>query len=222
MGDVAILERPLYGFAQVDELLSLVTGTARRWIDGYSRGKRIYPPVVRPESTGNESVTWGEFVETSLLSQYRDVGVPLQRLRPVVQILRQELGVPYPLAHARPWVERRDLVLHVQQLVGLDTELELAYAPRTGQVLLTDRAEAFFQRVQWNGDEAGAFIAAEGSRVILDPLRSFGAPTVDGIRTDVIAELVSAGEAVEWVARVYGLPTQLVDEAIDFERRRAA
>ena len=30
-----------------------------------------YPPVVREEPTGDEAVTWGEFVETRLLSEYQ-------------------------------------------------------------------------------------------------------------------------------------------------------
>lgn len=38
MGDVInLLDRRLYTFAQVDDLLSLSPSTAQRWIDGYSR-----------------------------------------------------------------------------------------------------------------------------------------------------------------------------------------
>src|SRR5437762_918632 len=122
------LDRPLYSGAQVDDLLGLAPGTARRWIDGYVRDGRPYPPVVRPRTTGNDLVTWGEFIETGLLAQYRDLNVPLQRLRPVVQTLRKELGVAYPLAHARPWVNQRDLVLEAQELAGVEPELRLVYA----------------------------------------------------------------------------------------------
>ena len=35
---IDLLERPLYGLGQVDRILGLRGGTARRWIDGYSRG----------------------------------------------------------------------------------------------------------------------------------------------------------------------------------------
>lgn len=40
-----LLARPVYGVAQVDWLLRLTAGTARRWIDGYSRGTKTVPPV---------------------------------------------------------------------------------------------------------------------------------------------------------------------------------
>lgn len=59
---VSLLDGPVYGFGQVDRILGLTSGTARRWIDGYKRGGREFAPVVRPSGTGEESVTWGEFV----------------------------------------------------------------------------------------------------------------------------------------------------------------
>ena len=40
-----------------------------------------YAPVIRPEPTGDDLVTWGEFVELGYLREYRRKGVPLQRLR---------------------------------------------------------------------------------------------------------------------------------------------
>lgn len=76
MGEIIdVVERPVYGMAQVDRLLGTRPGTARRWIDGYERGGRRYEPVVRLTSTGNDIVTWGEFVEARLLAHYRDKGV---------------------------------------------------------------------------------------------------------------------------------------------------
>ena len=43
MGDVInLLDRRLYTFAQVDDLLSLSPSTAQRWIDGYSRQGKDY------------------------------------------------------------------------------------------------------------------------------------------------------------------------------------
>ena len=221
MRDLTTLERPLYGFAQVDDLLGLRSGTARRWIDGYERSARSYPPVIRPEPSGAEAVTWGEFVETSLLARYRGAGVPMQRLRPVVQMLREQLGVAYPLAHARPWVAERELVVDVQRIVELEPALFLVVVPRTGQLAIAPRADDFVARVEWEDDIAGVYrIYSRSSPVMVDPLRSFGAPTVSGIRTDVLAELVEAGEPRDDVAMVYELQRGEVDAAVEFERAR--
>jgi len=41
---VSMPARPVYTYAEVDRLLPLTTGTAKRWIDGYERAGRAYDP----------------------------------------------------------------------------------------------------------------------------------------------------------------------------------
>ncbi len=134
---IHLLDRPTYGLAQIDKLLGLPGGTARRWIDGYRRAGKPYPPVIRERATGVEIATWGEFVETRLLAEYRDAGVPLLHLRPVVEILREELCTQYPLAVAQTWlsVEGREIVRRAQEVASLDSPLVLVEVA-TGQSLL--------------------------------------------------------------------------------------
>jgi hypothetical protein len=48
-------------------------------------------------------VTWGEFVETRLLSEVRS-SVPVIKLRPLVEWLRERVDRDYPLAYARPFL----------------------------------------------------------------------------------------------------------------------
>jgi len=70
---ISLLHRPIYTYSQVDRLLGLTSGTARRWINGYRRGRRIYEPIIRPESRNTTWVTWGEYVEARLLANWRDL-----------------------------------------------------------------------------------------------------------------------------------------------------
>lgn len=229
MGDVVdLLSRPVYGLGQVDRILGLRGGTARRWIDGYRRGAKQYPPVVRERPTGEETVTWGEFVETRLLAQYRDAGVPLVRMRPAVDALREELQTPYPLASARTWldVRGRELVRQVQEQVKLERALSLVVV-RTGQRVLdwAPPAEGFRQSVEWtDGEDAQPRLlrpAADLQDVAIDPLRGFGEPVVRNVRTEVIGELFRAGESADSMAELYALPRPTVDQALRYEFRRA-
>lgn len=229
MADVIhLLDRPVYGLTQVDRLLGLHTGTARRWIDGYRRGGKTYPPVIRPESTGEEVATWGEFVETRLLSEYRDAGVPLLRMRPAIEALREELGTAYPLASSRTWlaVQGRELVRKVQEDVGLHKQLALVVV-RSGQKLLWSKpAWDFSQSVEWTTNleeqEPRLLRPMQDIRdVVVDPLRGFGEPVVRGVRTEVIVELFRAGDTPEMIAELYELPRAQVDAAVRYELRRA-
>ncbi len=222
------LERPVYGFPQVDDVLGLRGGTAKRWIDGYERRGREYPPVVREQRLDNALVTWGEFVETRLLAAYRDAGVPMLRMRPVVEGLRQRFGVRYPLATIRPYLdEDLRLVYEVQEEAQLEHSMRLVVEAASGQYVLAPDVRRF-RKVAVFEDIEGANVIARfrplgaDRQVVIDPVRRFGSAVVRSTPTDVIAELVRAGEPVEWVAEQYDLTLEQVLDALEYERRQAA
>jgi uncharacterized protein (DUF433 family) len=223
MRGISILDRRIYAMSDVDLYLGLPSGTARRWIDGYRRGQHVYPPVIRPEPSGDDSVSWGEFVETNLLASYRSRGVTLQRLRPAVQRLREEFGTPYPLASAAPYLDvaGRELVSRVQEEEGVDPELQLVVI-RNGQLVLAAPAQGFADRADFTGD-GGTVVAlrteADTPDVRIDPLRQTGQPVVRSVPTAVLAEGFRAGESVQELAALYDLEIGQVFQAIRFEMR---
>jgi uncharacterized protein (DUF433 family) len=172
-------------------------------------------------------VTWGEFVESGYLREYRGRDVPLRELRQFVDALRREFGVPYPLAHFRPFVsDQRRLVLQLQSEANLPLEFGMVLEAVTGQLLLTSVAESFLERVEFSSDGdqqvVRLFPAGKDSPVVIDPLRAFGAPSVRGVRTDALAELIETGEAPEEVAKQFGLGVAVVKAAVAFEWMLAA
>lgn len=218
-----LLDRPLYSVPQVDRLLGLTGGTARRWIEGYERGGRRYPPLIRTETTGQELITWGEFVETRLLSEYREAGVPVVHMRPAIEKLREEFDTRYPLAHARPFldVEGRELVMRAQTDVGLERRLQLVVV-RNNQLVLADRAKQFVDSVEYKDDIAEKLHPAPDLQdVVIDPLRQFGEPVVRSVPTEVIAEQVRAGDPAEMIMELYELSRKQVDAALRYELLRA-
>jgi uncharacterized protein (DUF433 family) len=213
-----LLDRAIYSYADVDRLVGLRHGTARRWIDGYHRGGTDYPPILRGEPTGSDSVTWGEMVEARLLAEFRNLRVPVRRLRPAVERLRAEFG-PYPLAHARTLleVEGQELVRRVQDEVGLEPELLLVVV-RNGQLMLDLRAQRFADAVQYSDGVAATIRPMTRTPdVQLDPNRSFGQPSIRGVRTEVLAEEYRAGESRESLADLYDLDPEQVDQALRYE-----
>jgi len=218
---VSLLDRCVYGLSDVDRLLALPPGTARRWVDGYDRGGVHYPPVVRAERTRDEEVTWGEFVETRLLAEFRARGASMHRLRPAVVRLREEFG-RYPLAHARPFldVEGRELVRHVQQEVGI-TGHEMLVVVRSGQAMMSAPVQSFVGDLRYVGDtdpEATAVVPVQfGGLVTLDPLHQYGRPVVRAVPTDVVAEQFRAGESTETIADLFDLTIAQVEQALRFE-----
>ncbi|GMA24331.1 hypothetical protein GCM10025864_20900 [Luteimicrobium album] len=215
---VSLLDRAIYSYTDVDRLVGLHSGTARRWLEGYVRSGRFYEPVLRPEPTGTDVVTWGEMVEARLLAEFRSRQVPVQRLRPAIVRLREEFG-RHPLARARPFldVEGRELVRVVQEEVGLERPLQLVVV-RNDQLVLVDTAERFRDAVEYEDDVVGRLRPdARTPSVLMDPLRAFGQPAVRNVRTESLAEEFRAGTSREELADLYDLTPGQVDDALRFE-----
>lgn len=163
----------------------------------------MYPPILRVEPTGSSDLTWGEFIEAGYLREYRR-DLPLQRLRPLVEALRAELKTPHPLATAQPLVGGRDLVWNLQ--TSLDTPEELWIVVGGDQLVLGDAASSFFKRVHFDPTtlEAERYVVMEAEPpVVVAPMVSFGIPTIRRVRTEILAELVEAGESPDVVADIY-------------------
>lgn len=212
----------MYGIGQAAALLGMRTDKVHGWLDGYRRNGVNYPPVIREETTGGDTVTWGEFVELGYLREYRKARVSLQHIRPVITKLRDALGVRYPLAHARPFIYDKQLVLRIQEETELDPSL--AIIVRSGQqLMLAPAVEAYMQKVDFE-DEIVARVRPAGktSPVVIDPDFAFGLPSVHAVATESIAELFRAGDSAEFLADVYGMPLPDVNAAIAYETQLAA
>ena len=167
----------------------------------------------------------GEFVELGYLREYRHAGVPLQRLRPIIDELRREFETPYPLATAKPYVRDRELVLKIQQRNDLPAQIAIVLS--SGQtILLADGAKRFFTKVEFSAREDGdvRILRPAGPTwpVVIDPLVSFGRPSVRGVATERLWELCDAGESVEEVAAGYDLDRSLVEAAVAYEEQQRA
>ncbi|MFC6705620.1 DUF433 domain-containing protein [Flexivirga alba] len=214
----SLLDRAIYSYRDVDRLVGLHSGTARRWLEGYERAGRSYEPVLRPEPTASDSVTWGEMVEARLLAEYRSRDVPVQRLRPAIVKLREEFG-QYPLARARPFldVEGRELVRLVQDRVGLDKQSQLVVL-RNDQLVLAPWTERFRSAVEYSDDVVSQLRpTARAPHVVMDPQHAFGQPAIRNVRTEVLAEDFRAGTSPDDLADLYDLSPAQVEEAIRFE-----
>src|SRR5690242_19653996 len=98
MTDVALLDREMYAEAEAARLLRVAQSTLHYWLEGGTQRGKTYRPIIRPEATGQRSVTWAEFVEAGLLREYRKRRVPMAELRSFIDELRSRYEVPYPLA----------------------------------------------------------------------------------------------------------------------------
>lgn len=207
----------MYTEAGAARLLRLAPATLHYWLEGGERRGKTYKPVIREDATGSRNVTWAEFIEASFLRQYRKVhDTQMVQLRDFIDAMRQRFGVPYPLAHYRPFTSGRQLLHKAQTDAGSTGELALV-AAATDQLLLLPPAQAYVDRVVWKDDIASAWRPhfVFESLVVVDPDIRFGRPWVGGISTEILAEQADAG--VEGLAEMFNLNEQQVSWALSYE-----
>lgn len=219
----SVLDREMYTEALAARLLGLPQSTLHYWLEGGTRRGKSYKPIIRQEPLGRRVVTWAEFVEAGWLSEYRNRNVQMTELRKFIDELREQFGVPYPLADRRPLVSGRSLVYDAQTSSQLGVEFYLVSVVN-GQTMLTAPGEAFVQRVEWDGDVAVAYRpdANPRSPVRIDPDVRFGKPSIKGISTEAIWEQDDAGEDVETIAEIYRLDVADVRWALAYENAQNA
>ncbi len=227
MTSLATLDRPLYTAALAAEYLAVPKATLSYWLEGGERNGVAYEPVVRQTATGSSELTWGEFVECWYVRQYRRVHeVPMADIRHLIVRLRDELGLAYPLAHKKAYVAAgKKLAFKIQQDDGLNQRSWMVVTEPDGQLGLSTVAESFLSEVVFadEGDRAAVQISPDGpnSPVAIRPDIAFGSPTVSGIRTENLAELVDAGEEIEVVAADFGIGEDTLRAALAYEWRRS-
>lgn len=224
---VAVLDQEMYSETEAARLLRVHPSTLNYWLEGGTRRGKAYQPIIREEPKGGHpAVTWAEFVECGWLRQYRRINrVPMAELRTFIARLRERYGVPYPLAHFRPFANQGQLLVmrDLQAEAGIAAEFCLV-AEVSGQLVLTPPGDAYLSRVEWEGDEAIAWRPHDDpdSPVRIRPNVRFGRPSIRGISTEVLWEQVDAGADVHEVAEDFGLTPAEVRWAVSFEAARAA
>jgi uncharacterized protein (DUF433 family) len=143
----------------------------------------------------------------------------MPELRLFIETLRDKLGVPYPLAHKRPFVGvGRQLVVEAQDEAGLDPDFFLVATAR-GQLVLTAPSQTFVDRVTWEDDLAAAWRPhdEQDSLVRVNPLQRFGRPAVGGVSTEILWEHQDAGESVDEIAEAFALTPRDIRWALAYE-----
>jgi uncharacterized protein (DUF433 family) len=217
---MSVLDREMYSEAEAARLLRVAQSTLNYWLEGGVRRGKTYKPILRSEPRGDRSsVTWAEFIEAGLLREYRRThGVPMAELRAFIDLLRRYLGVPYPLAHRRPFIADRKLLLEAQTEAGLDADFCLV-AEVSGQLILTPPSQFFVERVTWDEDLALGWRPHDDrlSPVRMTPDIRFGRPAVRGVSTEALWEHAEAGEDVDELAEAFDLTPNEVHWALAYE-----
>ncbi|MBI4321352.1 MAG: DUF433 domain-containing protein [Chloroflexi bacterium] len=164
-----------------------------------------------------------QLVEVAFVATFRQLGVPLQRIRKARDYLAQKFDSEHPFAEIRLKTEGHHVLLDLQE-VEPDADLGvLVVADKDGQEAWQGMVGERFAEFDYESGLAVRWYPEGKSQpVVIDPRIYFGAPTVCGIPTWAIKGRYEAGESIDEIAADFELGDEQIVYALAFEGVEAA
>ncbi|MGI5491547.1 DUF433 domain-containing protein [Microtetraspora malaysiensis] len=229
---------PLYTASEAARYLDVRDTTFRRWVRGYRREVAGRPPVqgaplitdLPSTGPGRPSIPFIGLAEGMFLSALRKAGMPLQQIRPALELVRTRIGVEHALASRKLYVAGAQLLWEVSAEGEIDEDAR--HSARDLIVLKDDQyvfrqiIEQYLRQITYDDEYARRILLPgyEVAEIAADPSTNFGKPyfTQSGTPLYVVQGMLRAGEEIEDVAHDFDLPVDQVTEVAQREGLLAA
>ncbi|WP_158239683.1 DUF433 domain-containing protein [Streptomyces carminius] len=230
---------PIYTQTEAAHYLDMPPTTLRSWARGYRNTFRDRPAVegapliTHLGETGSPqpSIPFIGLAEGMFLSALRRAGVPMQQIRPALELVRDRLGVEHALASERLHLCGAQLLWEVSE----EDSLERAHRQgarrlivlKDGQYVFREVVEEYLRKIRYDEGEYADRLLLPGydvAEVAAEPTVNFGRPyfTATGTPLYVVSGRLDAGESVAEVADDFGIPEDHVAEVADRHAHGAA
>jgi uncharacterized protein (DUF433 family) len=211
---------PLYSVTEAALHIDVPVSTFRSWTHGYARrGRRQRTVTAEPIVTtlprdAGVSVPFVGLAEAHALAAVRRSGVPLQRIRPALQRLHDELGIEHVLASRSLYTDGAEVLDDFAESQGDTPEARSArdlVVVRNDQRVFNEIIDDYLRRIEFASDGWAQCIHLPKYRtadVVVDPRRSFGLPIFarGGVRLETILAAFKAGADIDDLTDEFGVP----------------
>lgn len=204
---------PLFTLRECATYLQTPLSTLHAW----ARPKEGAPLVTMLPAAGRQAtVPFVGFAEAFVLGALRRAGVPMQRIRPAVKKLDDEIGLEHALASQRVYTDGAELIF---DYATHSHDEELLTVVRTGQEHLADVIRGYLKRITYGDDGWATRVqlpAYERAQVTVDPAVAFGQPVVvhGGARVEDLVDRFRAGDGFAEIAADFDVPSDEVEDVI--------
>lgn len=211
---------PLYSVTEAAHLIDVPVSTFRTWTHGYECRSHDRRPVIGetivttlPRDAG-VSVPFVGLAEAHALAAIRRSGVPLQRIRPALQRLRDELGIEHVLASRSLYTDGAEVLYDFAESQGDTPEARSArelVVVRNDQRVFNEIIHSYLRRVDFASDGWAQRIHLPKygtADVVVDPKRSFGLPIFGrgAVRLATVITAFKAGTDIDALTDEFGVP----------------
>jgi len=214
--------RPLYSFAEADQIAKVTPNTSRRWLKGYSfwygGEHRTMPPVTWTPET-KEAVTFVDLMEVATIGKLRKKGFSFKRIRKINATARFYLQSDRPLVTEKFKVKGRDIFVDD----GFGILVDVGYG--AGMQAWDEVLDPFLDTVEYEGEIVRRWWPlGKDVAVLVDPNYGFGLPVAEGtgVRTEIIAERYRAGDSIDEIAYDFDVTLKQIKDALQWEMPKQA
>lgn len=155
------------------------------------------------------------------LNAIRKTGVPLQRIRPALELLGKEMGLGHALASRKLFTDGAEVLFDYAQKTGGDEgeAVRELVVVRNRQRVFADVVEGYLQRIEFGADGFATAIPLTGfdkAELVADVRRSFGQPIFrhGGVRLQDALSLFKAERSIDDVSEEYGIPRDELEDVL--------
>jgi len=216
------LGKGIYSIPDAAVILDMPVNKVRRWVKKYWELEFL-------QDMG-EAYTWGEsrekafhfltLIEIIAVDSFREIGVSFPKIKLAHSKLSEILVTNYPFAHAELMTDGKRIFYEYldESLLEVDerqqfsfTNLVAPYCKKIDFQEKTHLAERFWP-------------LGKNHHIVVDPHHSFGQPVITGtnITVETIYSMLNAGESPEFVASIYDLNLNAIEDVMSFMKRNAA
>jgi uncharacterized protein (DUF433 family) len=204
---------PAYRVGEAGRYAGVSARSVSYWHFGGSRTE-----AALPRRSQRELLSYYQLIEIAFVATFRNLGIPLQRIRIAREYAAQVLNSEYPFAEHSWMTEGRHVLLDLRDIEGEAFAGRLLVADRHGQVGWKDIISDRFEQFDYEGDVALVWhLRNRSNPVLIDPRVSFGAPTVKGIPTWALRGRWDAGEGIPDMQEDFGLSEEDIRHGLRFE-----
>lgn len=212
----------IYSISDAAVILNMPVNKVRTWVNKYWELEFL--------KGDEDSYTWGEkrekafhfltLIEIIAVDSFREIGVSFPKIKLAHSKLSELLDTQYPFAHASLMSDGKKIFYEYldESLLEVDERQQFSFtklvAPYCKKIDFQDKtqlAERFWP-------------LGKNHKIVVDPHHSFGQPVIKGTNTTVetIYSMLNAGESPEFVASIYELNLNAIEDVMLFMKRNAA
>jgi uncharacterized protein (DUF433 family) len=227
------VSRGLFTLREASGWLGVPRTTFHGWVHGYRHEREGRPPVTGgpivlsiPSARGEAGIPFLGMAEGLVLNAFRRAGVPLQRIRPALQRLDQEMGLRHALASDRLTTDGAEVLYDFGARLDPESIGELVTV-RNGQRVFAPVVSDYLRRIRYGGDHWAARLELPGytlARVVVDLALAAGRPVLERsrVRVEDVVDRWIAGDSIAELAEGFELVGPEVEDVIRAATRRCA